>query len=175
MDEQGAIYAFINFKQAANFGHLAWGFRLQDGSYCFGSSDHLWRHDWWDLGAWLRYMDVPAGGDIDWWCERGSKEDMLEMMKFGKHQKYSGRHIYYHAFKEIEFDRSATTPALALAAAEGTGAGGWHLAKNNCVHQSYTIFSRYNQSYQLPNPFTNPIDMIPKTWFAKLVADTVTL
>ncbi len=175
METKGAIYAFINFKQAANFGHLAWGFRLPDNSYCFGSSDHLWKHDWWNLAAWIRYMDVPAGGDIDWWCERGSQQDMLEMMKFGKHKNYQGRHIYYHAFKEIEFDLSATTPELALAAVEDTSTGGWHLAKNNCVHQSYTIFSKYNKTYELPNPFDNPLDMIPKSWFSKLSVESNTL
>ena len=169
--EKGAIYVFINFMQAARFGHVGWGFRLGEDRYCFGSSDHLWKHDWWDLPAWVRYMHVPAGGDIDWWSEQGNKSDMLSMMKKGQHAAYKGRHIYYHAFKEIEFDLASSSPEKALQAAEQTNADGWHLSRNNCVHQAYLIFSKYSSEHKLPNPFQDPLNLIPKTWFSRIESD----
>lgn len=159
MTAKGAIYSFINFEQAARFGHVGWGFELQDGSYYFGSTDHLWKHDWWDIPAWVRYMNVAPHGDIDWWAERGSKNDMLQTMK-------SGKHIRYHAFKEVILDE--IVPEQAVATAEKLKTGGWHLSQHNCVHQSFLVFSNYSKQHNLPDPFADPLNMIPKNWFARI-------
>lgn len=159
MSSKGSLIAFINYKQAAQFGHIGWGFRLNADNYCFGSSDHLWKHDWWDLPAWWRYMHVPADGDIDWWSAQGSKEEMLEMMK-------TGPHIRYHAYKEIEADN--VLPEQAVKYTEGLKSAGWHIAKHNCVHQAFQIFSTYTREHSLPNPYESPLNLIPKNWFARL-------
>jgi hypothetical protein len=159
MASEGAILAFINYKQAAQFGHVGWGFRLDNDSYYFGSTDHLWKHDWWNLPAWIRYMHVPADGDIDWWAEQGSRSEMLKQMK-------SGPHIRYHAYKEIELTDS--TPESALKFTDELRRGGWNLAKHNCVHQAFLIFSNYNSTHDLPSPFTDPLNLIPKNWFARI-------
>lgn len=156
---EGSILAFINYKQAAQFGHVAWGFRLDEHSYYFGSTDHLWKHDWWNLAAWWRYMDVPPHGDIDYWAASGSKEDMFKMMR-------SGPHIRYHAYKEICLDESS--PSAAINVAEELKAGGWNLAKHNCVHQAFLVFSNYSKTHCIPSPFADPLNMIPKTWFARI-------
>ncbi|MBX9641423.1 MAG: hypothetical protein K2X97_17335, partial [Mycobacteriaceae bacterium] len=161
---EGAFYVFINFKQAAQFGHVGWGFRLGEDRYCFGSSDHLWRHDWWDLPAWIRYMHVPAGKDIDWWAEQGSKEQMLQMMGKGQLPEFKGKHIFYHAYKKVAIDEHACFPEEAMRAAEFTSANGWHLSENNCVHQAYFIFSKYGKEQVLPSPYKDPLNMIPKTF-----------
>lgn len=159
MDSKGAIYAFINYKQAAQFGHVGWGFQLDSDNYYFGSTDHLWKHDWWDLPAWFRYMHVPPYGDIDWWAEQGSKADMLKMMKIGPH-------IRYHDYKEVSLTESS--PETALSFTEQLQTSGWNLAKHNCVHQAFLIFSNYNNKHELPNPFQDPLNLIPKNWFARI-------
>lgn len=162
----GAIYVFINFEQAAHFGHIGWGFRLSDDNTClFGSSDHLYRHRIWDLPAWIRYMAVAPGGDIDWWCESGSMEQMLSTMRSGQHVR-SGRHLFYHAYKEIKVDKP--NPQRARETAEGQRMGGWEVLGNNCVHHAYQIFSDYGASEKLPNPSLDPFHRIPKTWFKLL-------
>lgn len=166
MEEAGSIYAFINFKQAARFGHVAWGFSLEDGTYYFGSSDHLWKHDWWDLFAWCNYMHVPENGDIDWWAQRGSKNDMLSEMK-------SGRHIRYHAYKEIVL--AEVNPQNALQKAMQLKSSGWNLYTNNCVHQAFLVFSQYKSEHGLPDPFADPLNLIPKTWFARIEAEAISL
>ncbi len=165
MTPRGEIYSFINFEQAAKFGHVGWGFQMEDGSYFYGSSDHLWKHDWWDLAAWVRYMHVPPEGDIDWWAEQGTKSDMLQTMKSGMSPQ-SGYHIRYHAFKQIELE--APLANRAFDAAQQLKMGGWSLAKHNCVHQVYLVLSNYSKHHNLPNPFEDPLNLIPKTWFARV-------
>ncbi|MBX9687855.1 MAG: hypothetical protein K2X27_14210 [Candidatus Obscuribacterales bacterium] len=159
--QKGSIFAFINFQQAARFGHVGWGFEVDEKHCYFGSTDHLWKHDWWDLPAWLRYMSVPAEADIDWWANQGSKTEMLKMMK-------SGPHIRYHAYKELRLD--SAKPQEAIRTAEALRLGGWDLARHNCVHQAFLVFSNYSSAHALPSPFQDPLNLIPKTWFARIKA-----
>lgn len=111
-------------------------------------------------------MHVPAQGDIDWWAEQGSKQDMLKMMSHG-------HHIRYHAYKELEFEDAL--PERAFLTAESLKSGGWSLATHNCVHQAYLVFSDYSREHKLPNPFEDPINLIPKKWFARIPANPLSL
>lgn len=156
----GFGYVFVNFEQAARFGHVAWGFSLPDGqTYCWGSTDHLWRFAWWDLPAWIRYMSVPAGHHIDWWCETGSQSDMLKMMK-------SGPHIRYHAYKAVAAEQLA--PDAARATALSQRLNGWDVAGNNCVHQTYKVLSSYGCNGAIPDPATDPLNLVPRVWFSRI-------
>lgn len=155
----GEILVFINFLQAARFGHVAYGFQVGDDEFVFGSTDHLWKHEWWDLPAWVRYMNVPPAGDIDWWLERGNRAAMLKQMK-------SGHHIRYHAFKSMQI--ADAYPHKALEAAVSLQHGGWHLAKHNCVHQTYRIMDEYCKEHNFPNPHEDALNLIPKRWFSIL-------
>jgi hypothetical protein len=161
---QGSICAFINYKQAARFGHVGWAFRLPDGNYYFGSSDHLWKHNRWDMAGWWRYMHVPAHGDIDWWDGQAGKTDMLAIMK-------SGPHIHYHAYKEIELPDCSSENAIMVA--NQIKVGGWHVTAHNCVNQAYLIFSGYSREHSLPDPFEDPLNLIPKIWFARISGSTI--
>ena len=165
----GQFYVFINYEQAARFGHVGWGVRVGEDEYFFGSTDHLWKHDWWDLAAWLRYMDVPPDGDIDWWVERGSRSEMLETMRRGHHQR-SGYHIRYHAYKAIEVPRAL--PERAIEAAHKLRVMGWNLSRHNCVHQTFMILSEYCEQHDFPNPVNNLTHLIPKRWFQLLPGKT---
>lgn len=163
---QGAIYAFINFEQAARFGHIGWGFLQEDGtSFLFGSSDHLYHHDVWDLPAWIKYMAVEPGGDIDWWCQTGSELEMLTAMRTGRNAD-GARHIFYHAYKVIPVPWP--DPQRAKSTAENQKFGGWEVLANNCVHHAYQIFADYGAVAKLPNPFGDPFHRIPKRWFSLL-------
>ena len=162
----GSIFAFINYKQAAQFGHVGWGFQLGSDSYCFGSSDHLWKHNLWDLPAWWRYMHVSAHGDIDWWVAQGSKSAMFNMMR-------AGPHIRYHAYKELLLGDSS--PEQAFLTAKELKAGGWHVIKHNCVHQAFLIFSSYNKLNSLPSPFDDPFNLMPRNWFSRINSDALRL
>src|SRR5437762_2446685 len=96
----GLAYIFINYVQAMHLGHVAWGFSLDDGeTFVFGSTDHLWRHPWWNMLESAKYMHVGKNGEIDWWAATGTREEMLKVMK-------SGGHLRYHAYKVIQVDKS---------------------------------------------------------------------
>jgi hypothetical protein len=156
---QGSAYIFINFLQAARFGHIGWGFLMADGSYCFGSTDHLFRKSWLDLGAWLAYGHVKPGYDNDWWMETGTSEEMLAKMA-------RSHHIYYHAVKEV--GAANAQPERALAAAHSMKDAGWSLGGNNCVHQTYRILTDYGAV--LPAPQQCLTNIIPRKWFDKVDA-----
>src|SRR5438309_1592527 len=86
----GHAFVFINVVQAARFGHVGWGFSLDldKDRYFFGSTDHLWRHDWWDLAAWMNYAQLKPGDENDWWSEEGTLDDMRRVMSKGHHIRY---------------------------------------------------------------------------------------
>jgi hypothetical protein len=170
--EDGSIFAFINFKQAVGLGHVAWGYQIADDHFRYGSADHLWRHDWWDLPSWLRYMDVKPGGDIDWWCEEGKRSEMLQAMKTG-YGKDGRRHIFYHSFKELKLPSISVQNAITCTSE--IEKQGWHVVNQNCVQQAHLIFSSYSKENNMPDPFADPLNMVPKTWFARIPAEEFSL
>lgn len=167
MSFQPEIYVFINFQQAARFGHIGWAFRISPETYCWGSADHLWKHEWFDLLSWIKYMHVPKDGDIDWWSAEGTKEQMLQEMKSGR------GHIRYHAFKRLE--TSSAKCQNALSQQKELASGGWDLLRHNCVHHAYLIGKAYDDNLLLPDPFKSPFDLIPLNWFRQLNAKEFTL
>lgn len=152
----GLAFIFINFKQAARFGHIGWGFSLPDDLFCYGSTDHLWRHQWWDIPGWCRYMRVPPEGDNDWWIEVGNEEQMLATMR-------SGHHIRYHAYKSIPV--AEPQPDRAKATAAMLRSAGWAIAGNNCINQTYRVMSDYGAGRSIPAPYDAPHYLIPRRWF----------
>lgn len=165
---QGQAAVFINLIQAARFGHVGWGFSLdQTGDrFYFGSTDHLYRHKWWDLPAWLRYGHVAPSGPNDWWCAIGTRQEMLHRMYHGSTERY---HMRYHVFKEFTVDRA--DPAAAQTAAEFLEHNGWSLVTNNCVHQAYDVLTAYGAT--VPDPSCNPLHLMPKRWFDLLPGESV--
>jgi hypothetical protein len=160
---KGSAFVFINPFQALRFGHVGWGFALDkaQNQYYFGSTDHLYRHPWWDLPGWVRYSKVEPEGPNDWWSAIGSREDMLRVMAKGDPSRY---HIRYHVVKEIPVESAA--PDAARAAAEGLRVGGWEVLSNNCVHQAYDVLTQYGAD--LPRPAQPLTNLVPKIWFAKI-------
>ena len=152
---KGFAYIFINLEQAVGFGHIGWGFLIEPETYCFGSTDHLWRLDYpiWNLPELIRYLHVEAGKNIDFWRSTGSRDEMLHTMK-------SGAHVRYHLYKELEVEKA--DPRLALARVDETAEAGWDVLSNNCVHQSYRIITAYGAKLSSPGALTN---RFPKTWF----------
>lgn len=166
---QGSAFVFINLIQAARFGHVGWGFSLAEGQdrYYFGSTDHLFRHPWWNLAAWMRYAHLETGVNNDWWSEIGTRKEMLRIMHGGHHSRY---HITYHVGKEIAVPAAHPDEAIALAGKLDNG--GWSLLVNNCVHQTYSVLTEYGATLPKPiEPFTN---VMPKKWFAAIEGELLT-
>jgi hypothetical protein len=160
---KGSGFVFINLVQALRFGHVGWGFALDEAQtrFYFGSTDHLYRHPWWDLPGWIRYANVAPEKDVDWWSGIGSREEMYRAMFHGEGDRY---HIWYHVAKEIAVENAS--PEAAVAAAEALQMGGWAVTSNNCVHQAFNVLTTYGATLPLPDqPLTN---LIPKVWFGKI-------
>jgi hypothetical protein len=163
---EGQAFAFINRNQALRFGHVGWGFCVdaRKGLYYFGSTDHLYRHPWWDLPGWVRYAHVKPELDNDWWSGTGTYDQMMTAMS-------TGHHLRYHAAKLMVVGRP--DPDRAVAAAEALARGGWSVLANNCVHQTYQVLTEYGAGIPPPSqPLTN---LIPRVWFARLEGEQVDL
>jgi len=170
---EGCAFVFINTEQAVRFGHVGWGFCIDSakGLYYFGSSDHLYRHPWWDLPGWLRYAHVEPDADIDWWSNMGTYEEMMSVMSSGQSAVDQRYRIWYHMAKEIPVP--AARPQPAVAAAQALAGGGWSVLANNCVHQTYQVLTEYGAFIPAPaQPVTN---LIPRLWFATLPGRQVNL
>ncbi len=149
----GTAYIFINYLQAGRLGHVGWGFSVGDDRYFFGSADHLWvHHSMLSVPAWLDYMSVVPGGNIDWWTQQGSREEMLSIMR-------EGTHIRYHDFKTVSVNTAK--PEQAIAEATKLSHEGWDVLRHNCVHQTHQILSLYGAGALLPSSFIP----IPRVWF----------
>lgn len=156
----GRAFVFINYKQAAHFGHIGWGVKLEGHDrYLFGSTDHLIHHQMYDLIGWIRYASVPVGADIDYWSEEGTLANMLEVMK-------TGNHIRYHHYKAFPVPNAK--PKEAMQAAEASGAGGWDVLTNNCVHQTFSVLNTYGAALPAPPPLILGIGLIPRVWFKEI-------
>jgi hypothetical protein len=156
----GKAFVFLNPVQAARFGHVGWGFTLEEGdepTCYFGSTDHLWRSEFWDIPAWLRYAHVIPSNDIDWWEDSGVCRKMMDVMA-------NGHHLRYHLVKELPVANAQ--PQLACQKARSLARSGWSLLANNCVHHTYSVLEAYGAA--LPPPMESPLNLIPRRWFANI-------
>ncbi len=149
---------FINFRQAAGFGHVGWGFQLDDQSYLYGATDHLYKHHHIDLISWMEYMYVQPGDHTDWWCGRGNEEEMIAAMSRSHH------HIWYHACKIVDVKNAK--PGEAETVARQLETAGWAVLNNNCVQQTYEIVKAYGADNLIPDPWANAFYLIPRVWFS---------
>lgn len=161
----GQAFVFINFEQAARFGHIGWGFHLGEDDYYFGSTDHLWNRAYplWHLPELIRYMDVPAHENNDYWAQRGTFDEMM-------HTMHRGKHVRYHTYKSIQVQHPDPLGAKALA--DEMRDKGWNVGLNNCVQQSYHILTKYG-AVSLPNPKHILLYRFPKIWFAHIEGEAI--
>ena len=164
----GEFLLFINHRQAATCGHVGWGFKEPGkDNYVFGSTDHLTRHKYMDLIAWINYMHVEPGEDNDWWSDSGSKAKMVELMSDSK------THIWYHAYKifPVALPKFEQAKKIALDFKNQ----GWSVFSNNCVQQTYEIAKVYGVGGEILNPWSNSFLLVPNIWFKMVPGEVVTL
>lgn len=165
MHETESAFIFINVEQAIGFGHIGWGFHLGADQYFFGSTDHLWntRYSLWHVPELIRYMDVTPEENNDFWSGSGSFEEMMIDMRVG-------RHVRYHEYKVVPV--ASPNSETAVAFADSLKDRGWNILFNNCVHQTYSVLTRYGA--ELPDPY-QLLNRFPKNWFADIPGEAVKL
>jgi hypothetical protein len=155
----GLAYVFINYAQALRLGHVGWGFSIDEGdTFCYGSTDHLYREAMWNAIAVVKYMNVAPEDDNDFWFATGTRDEMLEAMA-------NGHHLRYHAYKVLPV--RDPIPEQAKKVAESYEKIGWNVAFNNCVHQSYKLLTEYGAE-TLPHPNVPVKHRIPRSWFSEI-------
>jgi hypothetical protein len=135
----------VNAPTFANFlaGHVAWGFKLADGTWEFGANEGEGRKD----------------GVSKTWYATGSQQVMLAtFLKGGPYQKPG----YYVSVECV------TVPAPKAAAAKQQvrheQGEQYHLITQDCESQAYNVLSKYGVS-GLPGDIRNPT---PNTWYEEL-------
>ena len=147
---------------------MGWGFKLEeDDLFLYGSTDHLTRHDFLDIPAWIDYMSVPAGEENDWWCEEGDRKKMIASMT------RSGDHIWYHACKILPVAKPDFDQAKKLA--YDLKVQGWSVFSNNCVQQTYELAKTYGVGSEILNPWQNTWFLIPRNWYKMIRAEEMIL
>ena len=153
----GNAYIFVNYHQAATFGHVGWGFAIDNSRTCyFGSTDHFCVDALRNPGQCLR---VNQGDDNDWWAQIGTFDEMISIMR-----NQSSGHIWYHAYKEIPTNNA--DPVHARRTADNYKNAGWWIPGNTCLDHVYHILCDYGIP-NLPWP-SDPRYWVPNNYFNTL-------
>ncbi|WP_042444078.1 hypothetical protein [Streptacidiphilus jiangxiensis] len=148
----GQVCMFSAPSGADGLGHIGWGFRRDDGTWRFGSTDN-------PGGAW----SVPPSSDpavTGSWTRDGGWDQMLAAFRSGESGHGAGFYTRY---------RCDTTPddnsggAAQQAADEATN--GYSLPTNNCLTKAVDIFKAY--STRLAN-LPDPAWQVPNQYFTVL-------
>lgn len=173
MTGQGAAYIFIKPEQAVYQGHIGWGYIMNDGRYCYGSTENPMKAAG-NLGqgakaVWDALTINPGADNGFWYGIADTEQQMLDDMKrAGNDRSSSARYPYgfrcsgYWHYKTT-FVASRNVGAAANAGENCRKTGfkgiGW-----NCLDQTYSILEAYgvDKNNVMPWKQTHPS---PNYWF----------
>ncbi len=170
---QGIAYTFIEPEQAVYQGHIGWAFMMDDGTYCYGSTENPMKQMGnvgqaakavWDA------VTINPGQDNGYWCGYADTEqEMLnDMKRAGNDRATSAKYPYgfrgngYWHYKKT-FVRTRNVNAARVAAEHDRVTGfkgiGW-----NCLDQTYAVLEAYgvDKDQVMPWKQTHPS---PNYWF----------
>lgn len=167
MTGQGAAYVFIKPEQAIKQGHIGWAFIMDDGRYCYGSTENPMKEG--IKGVWEALTIDPGQDNGFWYGIANTEEEMLKDMKrVGNSKKASAKYPYgfrcsgyWHYKTTFVKARNAKGAANAAEHCRRTGFKGigW-----NCLDQTYHILEAYGVDKDAVMPWkqTHPS---PNYWF----------
>ena len=170
---QGVAYIFIKPEQAVKQGHISWGFMMDDGSYCFGSTENPLKpmpNFAEGVASVWQALNIGPGADNGFWCGFADTEaDMLTAMRTAANDRTSSAAYpygnrcsgYWHFKKTFTPSRYA---GAARAAAEHDRVSGFIGLTWNCLDQAYAVLEAYgvDKSIIMPWKQTHPS---PNYWF----------
>jgi hypothetical protein len=170
---QGVAYIFIKPEQAVYQGHIGWAFMMDDGRYCYGSTENPMKAAA-DLGQGARAvwdaLTIDAGADNGFWYGiADTEQEMLaDMKRAGNDRTRSAR--YPHGYRCSGYWHYKSTFVVARHVGAAMNAGehcrktgfkgiGW-----NCLDQTYHILEAYgvDKNTVMPWKQTHPS---PNYWF----------
>jgi hypothetical protein len=143
---QGIGIVFIRPFDVGGAGHLGWGFLAKDTD-----KDDVYYYGATETDPERPRAQVPKGGFIGFWREKGTKADMLAAMGKGKTKPYE-------FYKQIPC--SPCTPHTAHRLSEDIRGGGYDVVFNNCQNHTYEILKAYGCT--LPWPSSR---ITPRVWY----------
>jgi hypothetical protein len=169
----GVVYIFIKPEQAIYQGHIAWGFLMDDGRYCYGSTENPLK-PMGDLGQGARAawdaITIGKGQDNGYWHGfADTEQEMLDDIKrTGNSRERSDRYPY--GFRCSGYARYKYSPVAqrnagsALFAADYTRTNGFRGVGWNCLDQTYHILEAYGTDKNTVMPWkqTHPS---PNYWY----------
>ncbi|HEX2852121.1 MAG TPA: hypothetical protein VHO24_02705 [Opitutaceae bacterium] len=173
MKGQGAAYVFIKPEQAVYQGHIGWGFIMDDGRYCYGSTENPMKGAK-DLGQGARAvwdaLNISHGADNGFWYGISNTEQEMfdDMKRAGNDRTKSARYPqgfrcsgYWH-YKTTFV--SARNVQAAMNAGENCRKTGFKGVGWNCLDQTYSILEAYgvDKNSVMPWKQTHPS---PNYWF----------
>lgn len=169
----GMAYIFIKPEQAVYQGHIGWGFIMDDGTYCYGSTENPLKPAA-DIGQGARAawdaITIGHGQDNGYWrgyadTEQGMLDDMRGV---GNSRQSTDRYPY--GYRSSGYARYKYTPVAGCKPFAAVSAGdycrrtgfkgvGW-----NCLDQTYRILEDYgvDKNTVMPWKQTHPS---PNHWF----------
>lgn len=137
-------------------GHLGWGFQLESGRFCFGSTENFDGSTTCSLSL-CKTLFVRPGEQNYAWSNTGTYAEMVNAML--GHNPYG---CTYEALKEVGVERPR--PESALQIAQTLPARGYSLFGNNCLDHVRQVLAAYNAE-PLPSALTY---FIPRHWFSAM-------
>jgi hypothetical protein len=140
-------YVFLNPFLAANYGHVGWGFELNNGQFCYGSKETA------------TALKIDKGCNNNVFVSYDSEANMLHQMNTKKTS------FTYQYYKFIEIQNS--NPDAAEAMAEDSKNWGYGLSGNNCMDDVFKIIKCYAHGNDtvLPWPATH---LAPNAFFGAI-------
>lgn len=169
----GMAYIFIKPEQAVYQGHIGWGFLMDDGRYCYGSTENPLKPAA-DVGQGARAaweaITIGHGEDNGYWHGfADTEQEMLDDMRgAGNSRKSTERYPYgYRCSGYARYKYSPVAQrrsSAALAAGEHCRVTGFKGLTWNCLDQTYRILEDYgvDKNTVMPWKQTHPS---PNYWF----------
>jgi hypothetical protein len=175
MTGQGAVYIFIKPEQAVYQGHIGWGFVMDDGRYCYGSTENPMKGAK-NFGQGTRAVwdaiNINEGSDNGYWYGYADTEQQMldDMKRVGGDRQYAGDYRYPEGFRCSGYWHYKTSMVLTRHVQSARDAG-THCQKTgfkgvgwNCLDQTYSILEAYGTDTKavMPWKWDHPS---PNYWF----------
>lgn len=137
-------------------GHVGWGFRLADGGWCWGATEH-------DGMPPMVPPPFPNGGFV----EHGSKAEMLRAFRDGYRKSGAGKGWRYKSMKLLYALNPQPDAAEVITRMLPTA--GYNISGNNCMDHVVRVLNIYSGIPIVPIPaLGGPVMWIPRFWFAMI-------
>jgi hypothetical protein len=147
------VLVFLYPSIPLELGHVGWGFRLDDGRWCWGATE---------LSGGFVAPGQPNGACV----ERGTREQMMSWFRDGL--RPNSAPWKYFSYKALRADHPRGSVGEQMA--EATKQMGYSVVGNNCMTHALSILNGYAGYPILPLPVIHPVQMIPRVWFTLINA-----